>query len=970
MQSCKRLAAAAMFAVALPAAAQTPAQPNDGSLVLNPDARQWAFRTAGIPWICMADGRCVQIRFDGVAPGQLAAAEIAPLGFAGNTYYLAVRHADLAAGRQRAFRCVADSCKPADLPPGDFAFLGTHSLTLQLRLQSRTAILVRAADAPERSRLMWCTDRDCAEQAFTRDNRFELTFLGSAPMDGRSRAWVRERNGSVFGCGPAEGAGEDRFDCTPTTLVFPDVAAPASEPSDADPQALIASIEDAIRRGNWGEADRVIAEGRARFPQQPQWAQLTQRLAQLRAERDGRARIAQARRLVADARRYSEAGDFRAAESVLEEAARLSPGLSEIAQARADIARMRAERAQRFRERGQLVAAIQRAIGAFRLWEADGLIAEALQRFPNDPEFLNFDRQVDRMRAQAEWQGRVRRAEQMVAAARGAMAREQFGEAERQLAAAEGLAMGLPSIRAARAELARLRIEAEERADDIRQITIDIEALLARNNIVRAERMLDFALRRHPAHPGWADLRRRIDRAKAATPPPPGPSAGPVARLIAQADAAMARKDWIDANRLIVRAEAINRTAPEVVAARLALDGKRLDALRTARRFVAEADAAVRAKDWPKAEKAVADAEAADPLNPVVQADVRRLKSAVAAGKTAGPGPIAKLLADADTAMAKKDWAEANRLIVRAEAINRADPAVVAARKNLDAKRFDALRTAKRFVAEADAAVRAKDWPKAEKAVADAETSDPLNPVVQADVRRLKAAIAAGKTAGPAPAATAPLIAAANAAIARRDWPAAHAELVKAETINRADPAVIAARQRFNDARRDAFAQAKKFVDDGNAAGRARNWPAAEKAADDALRADPTNPAVQSMVRRLRDDIAKAKAAGPAPSATAPLIAAADAAIARKDWPSANREIAKAEAINRADPAVIAARKRLDDARRDAFTKAEPIAKAANDAILRNDRATADRLVAQVRLIDPFGPAVRFLAGQYRKKGW
>jgi hypothetical protein len=206
----------------------------------------------------------------------------------------------------------------------------------------------------------------------------------------------------------------------------------------------------------------------------------------------------------------------------------------------------------------------------------------------------------------------------------------------------------------------------------------------------------------------------------------------------------------------------------------------------------------------------VADAEAADPLNPIVQADVRRVKATIAAGKTAGPGPIGRLLADADAAIAKKDWAEANRLVVRAEAINRADPAVVAARRNLDARRTDALRTARKFIADADAAVRAKNWPAADKAVADAEAADPLNLLVQGDIRRLKAAIAAGRTAGPAPGATAPLIAAANAAIARRDWPAAHAELVKAEAINRADPAVIAARQRFNDARRDAFAQAKK----------------------------------------------------------------------------------------------------------------------------------------------------------------
>src|SRR6185369_2171403 len=86
---CTTVAALAALAAASTASAQTPTQPGDGSLVFNPDMRQWAFRAAGVPWFCMADGRCVQIRFDGVAPGQLATAEITALGFAGGTYYVA-----------------------------------------------------------------------------------------------------------------------------------------------------------------------------------------------------------------------------------------------------------------------------------------------------------------------------------------------------------------------------------------------------------------------------------------------------------------------------------------------------------------------------------------------------------------------------------------------------------------------------------------------------------------------------------------------------------------------------------------------------------------------------------------------------------------------------------------------------------------------------------------------------------------
>jgi hypothetical protein len=407
----------------------------------------------------------------------------------------------------------------------------------------------------------------------------------------------------------------------------------------------------------------------------------------------------------------------------------------------------------------------------------------------------------------------------------------------------------LPEIRAARAELARLRIEADSRNAEIRQITIDIEALLAGNNFVGAERMLDFAMRRHPAHTGWAELRRRIDQAKS------------------------------------------------------------------------------------------------------------------------GSG-IRQFIADARAAMAKKDWAEANRQIARAEAIDRTAPAVIAARKNLDDARRDASLQAQKFIAAGDAAVKAKNWPAAEKAADEAAAADPFNPTVQAAVRKLKADIAAGKGAGSGPGAVAPLLAAADAQIAKKNWPEAAKEIVKAEAIDAKSPAVIAARKRLEDARQAAAQEAKKFIAAGEAATKAKNWPAAEKAAADAAAADPFDPAVQAEVKKLRDEIALGKGAGPGLGAIAPLIAAADAQIAKKNWPEAAKDIAKAEAIDAKSPAVIAARKRLDDARRDAFNKAQPFAKAAQDAIKKGNRANADKNVAQVKLIDPFGPALKILAAEYKKRGW
>jgi len=963
----------------------------DASLVFNPDMRQWAYRDAGVPSFCTAGGRCSPIRFDRVAAGQIAAAEITPLGFAGGTYYLALRRADLAGARQQAFRCVADSCAPAEMPAGDFAFLGTHSLTLQGRLQSRTAILARAADAPERSRLLLCTDRACTEQAFTRDNANDLAFMGAAPMDGRNRLWLRARNGSVIGCAPSETAGEDRLDCSPTAMVFADPVAPATaDNTDSDAQSITAAIEDAIRRGNWAEADRLIAEGRSRFPAQPQWAQFERRLVQLRADRDGRARIAQARRLVADARRYAEAGDYRAAEAVLQEAAALAPGLADIAQARAEISRLRAERFQRFRERSQFVAAIEQALDAFRLWEAEGLIGEALRRFPNDADFRNFERRVSQLRAQAEWQGRLNRAARLVASARDAMNRQQFDEAERHLDAAEALAMGLPEIRAARADLRRLSAAADARDAEIRQFTVDIEAALARNQFAQADRMLAFAVRRHPAHPGWADLRRRIDRAKASVPPPTAP-------IVANARAAIARKDWAGAERFVAQAERLDAANPDVRRARAELTAARDAAGRQALNFINTARTAMTRRDWTTAESAVAAAELADPQNPAVLQVRRDLNAA----RGSAAGPALTFVNAARAAMAAKDWAAAERAVVRAEAADPSNAAVRQVRADLNAERSKAAAQAMGFINGVRAAFAAKDWATVERAVQQAELADPQNP----DVRRARSQLDTARTAAATQANG--FIATARAAMARRDWPAADAALASARAADPTNPAVLklqsdlaaakgappppnaapliaaaraaiakkdwaeADRQIAQAARldpkaaadaradlvraRDAAAtQANGFIATARAAMTRRDWPAADAALASARAADPTNPAVL----KLQSDLAAAKGAPPPPNA-APLIADARAAMAKKDWSAADGLIRRAEGLDPNAPAVKAVRADFTAARNAAATQAQAFINVARAAIARKDWVAADRAAADAERADPQSAAVR-----------
>jgi len=526
-------------------------------------------------------------------------------------------------------------------------------------------------------------------------------------------------------------------------------------------------------------------------------------------------------------------------------------------------------------------------------------------------------------------------------------------------------------------------IAARKRLDDARTAAFiaarrhvaDGEAAVKRKDWPAAERAADEAERADPLNPAAQALVRKlrddIAKGKGAGP---APGSAAIAAAIAAADAAMAKKDWVAANREVVRAEAINRADPAVIAARKRLDDSRTAAFALARKHIADGDAAVTRKDWAAADRAADAAENADPLNPVTQAGVRRLKADIAKGKGAGPAPgsagITAAIAAADAAMAKKDWAAANREVVKADAINRADPAVIAARKKLDDARTAAFVEARRHVADGNGAVTRKDWTAADKAANDAEKADPLNATVQAMVKKLRDDIAKAKAAGPAPAATAPLIAAANAAMASKNWPVAESNIARAEAINRADPAVIAARSKLNADKNAAETLAKKHLSDAIAAGNAKNWPAAERAVGAAERADPFNPNVRAAAKKLREEIAKAKSAGPAPGATAPLIAAANSAMASKNWPVAENNIARAEAINRADPAVAAARSKLNADRAAAEAAAQPFGRACEAAIKANNKAVADSNRDQVKARDPFGRVATILKGMYAAKGW
>ena len=293
--------------------------------------------------------------------------------------------------------------------------------------------------------------------------------MGSGRSDGRTVAWLRDKAGAVLSCGQAEEGVSDQLTCDKSRIVLKDFpaaptvaaapppppAAPAPAPAptatDAERATLAASIDRAITAGDFATADRLLADATRRFAGSSAWPPLQQKLAKARAD----VRQAEARRLIGEARRFAQAGDFAHAEAMLQEADKQMPGFAETAQARAEIANLRTARGQRYRDRQQFEAAIDQALATNRLFEAERLLADYAQRYGQDADYRARASRLAELRGAAPNQTRVAEARTHIAAARQAMARNDFGEADRHLDLADKAAPGFPEIAQARADLAR-----------------------------------------------------------------------------------------------------------------------------------------------------------------------------------------------------------------------------------------------------------------------------------------------------------------------------------------------------------------------------------------------------------------------------------------------------------------------------------------------------------------------------------
>jgi hypothetical protein len=670
MAAIRVLLAAAGLALTLPniAAAQTAAYPPAGysPLLFDSADTKYVFRLNGTPWICRGDTFCKPIKIDGVADKDAAQATIESLGSAGPRYFLSYRQANYEKGKDIALSCTEERCSKLDSIVGAAYPLGTYQIKQGDRVLTRTALL-RQVDAKNgRAQLLWCTESDCSELPLTRDAELYLSAMGSGRNEGRVVAWLRDKSGAVLSCAQPEEGISDQLACEKTKIVLSDFPAAAAAPatpapapapaptpttSDADRNALSAAIDRAITSGDFANADRLLADAARRYAGNAAWPPLQQKLAKARADRDAQLRQAEARRLIVEARRFAQAGDFTHAEDMLRDADKQVPGFSEIAQARADIASLRTERSQRFRERYQYAAAIDQALASEQLWEAERLLADYAQRFNQDDEYRARAARLAQMRAAGPYQARVNEARARIAAARQAMDHNDFVEAERQLALADKSAPGFPEIGQARADLSRRRIAAEKQQDDLRVILGVIDAAFQRKQFDDAERAIEDGRRRFGSYAGWADLQNRAASARRGDDRQVSDLRTQNARaleLVAAARRSTTQGDFAAADKALNDAHAISANMPEIAIARAELERAKADNARQdaeIRAIAASIDAALARHQYADAERLIAEgakrypayAGWADLTRRV--ADARRTAPAAAPNTATAPPP-------------------------------------------------------------------------------------------------------------------------------------------------------------------------------------------------------------------------------------------------------------------------------------------------------------------------------------------
>lgn len=272
-----------------------------------------------------------------------------------------------------------------------------------------------------------------------------------------------------------------------------------------------------------------------------------------------------------------------------------APGLPETSKMRLDLSRVRTQAETQDGHIRLLTAAIEAAVFARRFDDADRLVIEGSTRYPAYEGWADYRHRLAAARQRDDQQVREQskrreQAKALVSEAYRMAAQGNYNRAAAMLTDANELVPGLPDIAVARADVIRQRVDSQRQGDrrrqdgEIRDIAVSIEAAIAGNRIVDAERILAEASRHHATHAGLASLQRRVADARraadvdsTATKPADkldGDNRQLPARvweLLTQYGEAMARNDLDAAEKAVVEAERIGGGSSAVAAARAEL---------------------------------------------------------------------------------------------------------------------------------------------------------------------------------------------------------------------------------------------------------------------------------------------------------------------------------------------------------------------------------------------------------------
>ena len=274
-------------------------------------------------------------------------------------------------------------------------------------------------------------------------------------------------------------------------------------------------------------------------------------------------------------------------------------------------------------------------------------------------------------------QGETKAAE-FIGKARAAISAGSLEEAERLIVDAEKAKKDHPELDKIKAELQAARAAEQAKVRQAGTLLGQARAAIQRRDFPSAERLIDQAAKLAPNHPELAAVREALRAAKESAS-----TDQQVRTLLGRAREAIARSAYDEAERLIAEAAKLSPNHAELAAVREELRRAKESGERTAQkqRLLAQIRDAIRAKKFPDAERLIAELARIVPAGDRDLAAVRTELEAAKRGTETNA--LDRLLEEARDAILRKDFATARRKLDEAARISPNDAGLAQLRKDL-----------------------------------------------------------------------------------------------------------------------------------------------------------------------------------------------------------------------------------------------------------------------------------------------